>query len=222
MQDISHFVTGVIITAIIWRIIPDSKQDKHANTEISLKRTLNGPKLTAVSSIRFILILVLSFFSHALVDTLAIFTYHSGGIGDSIFDTIWYVSMYLAEALFAIYALQIDYRYAAGIFGAIWFDLWDWTILRAYKYYKPGNYWDFHRIESALKNFLFPNFTPLYSTKWAIIIEICYFAGLILLWLGLSKRWKIQDKAWKAPWWLIITTVIIVGVWLVLSLIIPS
>lgn len=130
--------------------------------------------------------------------------------------------MYIIEASFAIYALQVDYRYAAGMFGAIWFDLWDWTILRAYKYYNPGIYWDFHRIESALKNFLFPNFTPLYSAKWAISIEIFYFVGLILLWLGLTKRWKTREKAWKAPWWLVITTVAIIGIWLVLSLIIPS
>ena len=222
MQDVSHFITGVIITAIIWRIIPDPKREVRGNDENSLKRTLKGPKITGISSIRFVLILILSFFSHALVDTLAIFTYHSGGIGDSVFDTIWYISIYIAEATFAIYALQIDYRYVAGIFGAIWFDLWDWTILRAIKYYNPGTYWDFHRIESVVKDALFPNITPLYAAKWAIVIEIFYFSSLILLWLGLSKRWKLHEKAWKAPWWLIITTVIIFGVWLVFSLIIPS
>ncbi|MHA1112857.1 MAG: hypothetical protein ACTSRE_17350, partial [Promethearchaeota archaeon] len=60
MQDVSHFVTGVIITAIIWRIIPDSKQKKQDNVEIPLNRTLKGPKITGISSIRLVLILVLS------------------------------------------------------------------------------------------------------------------------------------------------------------------
>ena len=74
--------------------------------------------------------ILLAFLSHAVVDSLAIFTYHDGSPSGSLFSqfVFWF---WIAGAIAIIYwALQKDRRYGYGILSALSYDIWDHWILR--------------------------------------------------------------------------------------------
>ena len=75
--------------------------------------------------------IVFAFLSHAVIDSLAIFTYHDGSPTGSMYSqfVFWF---WLAGAIAVIYwALQNDRRYGYGILSALSFDLWDHWFLRS-------------------------------------------------------------------------------------------
>ena len=75
--------------------------------------------------------IILAFLSHAVIDALAIFTYHDGSPSGSIFSqfVFWF---WLAGAVAIIYwALYNDRRYGYGILAALSYDIWDHWILRS-------------------------------------------------------------------------------------------
>ena len=75
--------------------------------------------------------IVFAFLSHAVIDSLAIFTYHDGSSTGSVYSqfVFWF---WLAGAIAVIYwALQNDRRYGYGILSALSFDLWDHWFLRS-------------------------------------------------------------------------------------------
>ena len=74
---------------------------------------------------------ILAFLSHAVVDALAIFTYHDGNPSGSMFSqsVFWF---WIGMAIAVIYwALYNDRRYGYGILSALSYDLWDHWILRS-------------------------------------------------------------------------------------------
>jgi len=75
--------------------------------------------------------ILLAFLSHAVIDALAIFTYHDGSPSGSIFSqfVFWF---WLAGAVAIIYwALYNDRRYGYGILAALSYDIWDHWVLRS-------------------------------------------------------------------------------------------
>ena len=75
--------------------------------------------------------IVFAFLSHAVIDSLAIFTYHDGSPTGSMYSqfVFWF---WLAGAIAVIYwALHNDRRYGYGILSALSFDLWDHWFLRS-------------------------------------------------------------------------------------------
>ena len=71
-----------------------------------------------------------AFLSHAVIDALAIFTYHDASPSGSTFSqfVFWF---WLAGAVSVIYwALHNDRRYGYGILVALSYDLWDHWFLR--------------------------------------------------------------------------------------------
>ena len=75
--------------------------------------------------------IIFAFLSHAVIDSLAIFTYHDGSPTGSMYSqfVFWF---WLAGAIAVIYwALHNDRRYGYGILSALSFDLWDHWFLRS-------------------------------------------------------------------------------------------
>ena len=74
--------------------------------------------------------IIFAFLSHAVIDSLAIFTYHDASPTGSMYSqfVFWF---WLGGAIAVIYwALHNDRRYGYGILSALSFDLWDHWFLR--------------------------------------------------------------------------------------------
>ena len=75
--------------------------------------------------------LLLSFFSHAILDVIGtMYTYHPINTFESIFSTFYYFILGIFAIIIIIFALKTDKRYAYGVLFAMWFDIWDHVILK--------------------------------------------------------------------------------------------
>jgi len=72
----------------------------------------------------------LAFLSHALIDAMAIFTYHESSPYGSIFSRLVFWSWLFSGAGIITWAMWTDIRYRYGILVALSYDIWDHYILR--------------------------------------------------------------------------------------------
>ena len=74
--------------------------------------------------------LVYAFLSHAVIDTLAIFTYHDCSPSGSLFSRSVFWGWMLSGAIIVAWGLWVDIHYGYGMLMAIIYDLWDHYLLR--------------------------------------------------------------------------------------------
>ena len=141
-----------------------------------------------------------AFLSHAVIDTLAIFTYHEGSPSGSIYSqfVFWF---WLAGGFAAIYwALRRDRRYGLGILAALSYDLWDHWILRSIACAPDGfpngcmsNYayehLHLHHLEWLILDTIFAGVERHYGEEAYFIVELL-FVGLLCVLI-----WKLQKLA---------------------------
>ena len=73
--------------------------------------------------------LVYAFLSHAVIDTLAIFTYHDCSPSGSLFSRSVFWGWMLSGAIIVAWGLWVDIHYGYGMLMAIIYDLWDHYLL---------------------------------------------------------------------------------------------
>ncbi len=136
MNGITHFLVGILIVILVWRLFSN---DWATNKEWAKRELFSIKKrpVTVVCILRISISSVASFFSHVLVDGFAIFTYHPYKDHDILFNQIWNPVILIFAGFIAFIALIKDSRYAWGIVFAAAFDLWDYSIIRVIMIFNP-------------------------------------------------------------------------------------
>ena len=139
--------------------------------------------------------IVFAFLSHAVIDSLAIFTYHDGSPTGSMYSqfVFWF---WLAGAIAVIYwALHNDRRYGYGILSALSFDLWDHWFLRSVACATDGfpdgcmnvyayEHLHLHHLEWFILDTVFAGVERHYGDESYFIVELLCVALLCV-----SVRW---------------------------------
>ncbi len=133
---------------------------------------------------------MLAFLSHAIIDTLAIFTYHDSSPSGSSFSqfVFWF---WLIGAIAVIgYGIQTDRRYGIGIVFALSYDIWDHWILRTISC-APQGFPDgcmslyayeglhLHHLEWFLLDTFFANTERHYGDERYFIVELAFVAIML-------------------------------------------
>ena len=180
----------------MWHILSD---DWAGNKDWAKKQvfSIRSHPISVVSILRVSITCTAAFFSHAIVDGFAIFTYHPWKDQGILFNLVWTPSTLIAAGIVAIIALRKDFRFAWGIIFAIAFDLWDYSVLRVINAFNPIidlSALQLHHFEWAfIATFLFwaPNF---YQVPLAALTEIVVIAILFMFWYFIAKRWPMPKK----------------------------
>ena len=139
---------------------------------------------------------ILAFLSHAVIDALAIFTYHDGNPSGSPFSqtVFWF---WLAGGVAVIYwALYNDRRYGYGILSALSYDLWDHWLLRSISCAREGfpdgcmsvyayEHLHLHQLEWFILDTVFAGVERHYGDESYFIVELICVSLLCasILWL---------------------------------------
>ena len=75
-------------------------------------------------------VFLITLFSHFILDSLAIMTYHPPTREHTNFWLYWHIFVYVSGIFLIIGSLTINPFFIIGILGANLPDLWDWVILR--------------------------------------------------------------------------------------------
>ena len=144
----------------------------------------------------------LAFLSHALIDTLAIFTYHDSSPSGSIFSRLVFWSWILSGAGIITWAVWTDVRYSYGILVALSYDIWDHYILRCVdgvldgfpegfmvRYTHRFEVLQLHQLEWLLLDNLLVGIKRHYGDPRFLIVEIIFVLILItsLVYLRFSR-----------------------------------
>lgn len=142
--------------------------------------------------------IVLAFLSHAVIDSLAIFTYHDGNPSGSMFSqfVFWF---WLAGGVAVIYwALYNDRRYGYGILSALSYDLWDHWILRSISCATDGfpdgcmsvyayENLHLHQLEWVILDTVFAGVERHYGDESYFIVELIFVLLLCVSIFGLRN-----------------------------------
>tara|TARA_B000000565_G_scaffold182472_1_gene138505 strand:+ start:101 stop:655 length:555 start_codon:yes stop_codon:yes gene_type:complete len=151
--------------------------------------------------------LIFAFLSHAVIDALAIFTYHDSSPSGTPFSqfVFWF---WIATAISVIYwALQNDRRYGYGILVALSYDLWDHWILRTISCSQEGfpegcmslyayEHLHLHQLEWFILDSVFAGVERHYGDESFFIVELL-FAGLLcwaISWLRTRAPLPVGDE----------------------------
>ncbi|MBT6645728.1 MAG: hypothetical protein HOB52_07975 [Euryarchaeota archaeon] len=148
-----------------------------------------------------------AFFSHAIIDALAIFTYHDGNPSGSMYSQIvfWF---WLGGAIAVIYwALNKDRRYGYGILAALIYDLWDHWFLRGIACVKDGfpngcmdvyayEHLHLHHFEWFILDTVFAGVERHYGDESYFIIELLFVTLLStsIWWLRKHASLPMEDE----------------------------
>jgi hypothetical protein len=150
---------------------------------------------------------ILAFLSHAVIDALAIFTYHDGNPSGSPFSqtVFWF---WLAGGVAVIYwALYNDRRYGYGILSALSYDIWDHWILRsiscARESFPDGcmsvyayEHLHLHQLEWFILDTVFAGVERHYGDESYFIVELIFVTLLCasILWLRKHAPLPLGDE----------------------------
>ena len=99
--------------------------------QILVKRTDGTSRWTKTPRWAWLVLgLSLAFLSHALIDAMAIFTYHDSSPSGSIFSRLAFWGWFFSGVGIITWAVWKDVRYSYGILVALSYDIWDHCILR--------------------------------------------------------------------------------------------
>lgn len=197
MNGITHFLVGIVITLFIWKLFSNERFDdmEWANKEVF---TLRNKPVRTISLLRIILTSIFAFFSHAIVDGFAIFTYHPYKNFDILFYRIWTPILLISGAVTFMIAIKKDIRFIYGLVFAIFFDLWDYSVLGVIESITGNDLGMFylHHFEWTFID-LFLSWAPVfYLEPLAAIVEVIIILTLILSWILLNKKnfMEINDE----------------------------
>lgn len=158
MQMITHFLVGIIIQKFLFGIIP--------------------------FPFDIILILILAFLSHILVDCLARLTYHTPDPqkGDKIWLS-WHVVIYVTS--FLVFIIFCN-PYWLVMIVSILFDIWDWYTLRMIqRHIKKDPNWGkkyfLHPIIDKVRSRFFMWLPDLTYNHKGILVEIVIIISLLCI-----------------------------------------
>lgn len=151
----------------------------------------------------------LAFLSHAVVDALAIFTYHDGSPSGSVYSrfVFWF---WLAGAFAVIlWALWDDRRYGYGILSALSFDLWDHWLLRGVACVADGfpdgcmgvyayEHLHLHHLEWFILDTVFVGVERHYGDEPYFIVELLCVALLCVLIRWLRRHAPLPNSGGSA------------------------
>ena len=149
--------------------------------------------------------IVFAFLSHAVIDSLAIFTYHDGSPTGSMYSqfVFWF---WLAGAIAVIYwALHNDRRYGYGILSALSFDLWDHWFLRGVSCATDGfpdgcmsvyayEHLHLHHLEWFILDTVFAGVERHYGDESYFIVELLCVALLCVSVWWLRKHMPLPQE----------------------------
>ena len=146
--------------------------------------------------------LIFAFLSHAVVDTLAIFTYHDGSPSGSLFSRIVFWGWMLGGAATITWGLWTNVRYGYGILMVLIYDLWDHYLLRftdgvldGFPARFMGHYThrfealQLHQLEWLLLDSFFADVERHYGDPQFVAVELLFVGGLIAS-LAFLHRWR--------------------------------
>ena len=196
MNGTTHFLVGIVIAIVVWHLFSNEWAE---NKEWAKREafSLRSRPVSVVSILRVLITCTAAFFSHALVDGFAIFTYHPWKDHGILFNLIWTPVILAAGGIIAIIALKKDFRYMYGIAFALAFDLWDYStlpIIGNLVGIEDISLYFLHHFEWAFIN-IFLSWAPnFYLVPAAAIVEIVIIIVLILLWYLLEKNWPMSEN----------------------------
>jgi hypothetical protein len=149
--------------------------------------------------------IVMAFFSHAIIDTLAIFTYHEGNPSGTMYSQFVFWFWMIGAIAIIFWGLRTDRRYGYGILAALSFDIWDHWILRtiacAPKGFPDGcmEVYAFesihlHHFEWLILDTLFANVERHYGDEAYFLVEILSVSILLGLLWWLRKRAPLPEN----------------------------
>ena len=142
--------------------------------------------------------LFLAYMSHAVVDALAIFTYHNSSPSGSAFSMLVFWGWLAAGIAIISRAVRRDIRYGYGILAALVYDIWDHYILRAADCVLDGLPegcmgvythrfipWQMHRFEWVILDTVFEGVERHYSNQAFVLVELLFVGFLcgVICWL---------------------------------------
>ncbi len=146
--------------------------------------------------------LIFAFLSHAVVDTLAIFTYHDGSPSGSLFSRLVFWGWMLGGAATIAWGLWTNVRYGYGMLMALIYDLSDHYLLRftdgvldgfpagfMSRYTHRFEVLQLHRLEWFLLDNLFAGVERHYGDPRFVMVEIL-FVGWLIASLAFLRRWR--------------------------------
>lgn len=176
MNGASHYLSSVFITLLIYKLLPG---------EFTRNKAI----------LRILLIFVVNFFFHTIIDGFASFTYHPSDAdwGNTVY-AVWHIFTYVLEAATAIYILKQDLRYAWGLVGSVGFDLWDWSIARFASKYAEVQLPTVHFIAGWVDDTFF-SWTPNWTlVQPALVVEVIFVGILFYLFVKLKARWQLPGS----------------------------
>lgn len=201
MNGITHFLVGIIIVLVVWHYF----SNEWAEDKVWAKRvafSIKDHSVNFVSILRVSIASIAAFFSHALVDGFAIFTYHPQQILYPSFDLITKAIMLPSAAIVAFIALKKDIRYAWGIIFSLAFDLWDSNTLDALMRINPSVDLRFlyaHQFEWTF-GALFLYWAPVYYEEpLGFLVELVIIAILLIFYFFTAKKWPLRENEQIQP-----------------------
>jgi len=223
MNGITHFLVGIVIVLVVWHFFSDEwAEDKEwARRKVF---SIKNRSVSIISILRIFITSIAAFFSHAIVDGFAIFTYHPWWDQYPLFNQISKPLMLIAAAIVAFFALNKDIRYAWGIIFSAAFDLWDFSTLNVIMTINPEFNLSplyLHRFEWAFID-IFLSWAPnFYQEPLAILVEVVIIVLLLISWVILMKKWPLpENKQIQPRFSILIILYILFALWFALDSII--
>ena len=156
LQAITHFLTGIIIQALLINFIPP---------------------------LGIILILIIAFFSHFLIDSLAKVTYH---LKDPQWhDKFWVIYHIIILTIGAIILVYFWTPYWWGMGFAVLIDIYDWGFIRGIRKVKNDPLWlqkyEIHPLIDKFRNKFFAWLPDWNAKRYAVVPEAILIAFLLVI-----------------------------------------
>jgi hypothetical protein len=133
-----------------------------------------------------------AYMSHAVVDALAIFTYHDSNPTGSAFEMVVFWGWLIFGFVVIYWGVREDKRYGLGVLAALAYDLWDHYILRAVDCVLDGfpkgcmgvythrfKELQMHQFEWAILDSVFAGVERHYGDEAFVLLEIV-FVGFVV------------------------------------------
>ena len=134
-----------------------------------------------------------AFLSHAVIDTLAIFTYHDCSPSGSLFSRSVFWGWMLGAIIILAWGLRVDIHYGYGMLVSTSYDLWDHYLLRFVdgvldgfpegfmgRYTHRFKSLQLHQLEWLILDNLFSGVDRHYGDPRFLVVELMFVAILIL------------------------------------------
>lgn len=198
MQGLTHLAAGMLVTVLLWRLLPPGRASTSKLEQAKL--SFAGHSVDALHVVRVAIIFAVSIALHYVLDDLARLTYHPHGSeadwSDFIFTAWTLGNIAVVTPLVLVAVLVHDRRYLWGMFGSILIDLWDWGFIKMVNAVAGFTVFPDAIMHSAPRpvEMLLAGAPDFRSFQWAIWIEVIIMAALLTSWLLIRAKWPLPSK----------------------------